>query len=135
MGIDIPQVFVSLEQSKDYLILQSGRFQPVISNPMRVIELPANQITQKVEFTIKLTAIGQIRFVVKAWSKVAGDGEMKFLKVKSQGIQQSIIRSALVILDSSINRFRSVLKNTITKKIYPDSQYCEVQVIGIYKYF
>lgn len=135
MGVDIPKVFVSLEKSKDYLVLQSGRFQTVITDPMRVIEMPANQTTQKVEFTIKLTAIGQIRLAVKASSKVAGDGEVKFLKVKSQGIQQSMISSALIKLDSSFRQFKNVLKNTITKQIYPDSEYCEVQVIGILNIF
>lgn len=131
LNISLPEIFVSLEKSSDYLVLQGTRFVTMQANAVKKIKMAANETTQTVVFSIMPTKIGQLKVSVRAQSKLAADGEMKFIKVKSQGIEQSLSRSALLTLNSENDQFDGTLKNTVPQNIVKDSTYCVVQVIGI----
>lgn len=131
MDMDLPDVVVTLGRTNEYMVLKSGRFVSMRAGAIRKMGTLLAGQTSVGEFVIMPTKTGMLQVSVKAQSAFAGDGEIKYLKVKAEGIEKSMSKSALINLaDAGIGSLETSLLNVLPAEKVKDSEYCVVQVIG-----
>jgi hypothetical protein len=133
MDQEVSNVQVKLEKNEGFLEEdEDGKLQAMTSDSVRAIEKLANQSIGTVEFVISPVKVGQLKVSVKAVSSLAGDGEAKYLKVKSEGIEIANTQSLLVSLDTdNDNGLIRDFSVRFPDNVIADSQFCSIQVIGM----
>ena len=133
MDQEVSNVQVKLEKNEGFLEEDDdGKLQAMSSDSVRAIEKLANQSIGTVEFVISPVKVGQLKVAVKAVSSLAGDGEVKYLKVKSEGIEIANTQSLLLSIDPDNDN--GLIKDFTVRfpdNVIADSQFCSIQVIGM----
>lgn len=132
MDQDLTNVEVTLQQSNDFLILFDGRLVAMSLPATRTIPVLKKQSITSVKFVISPINIGQLRIETRAVSDLAGDGQVKMLKVKAEGIQQFDIQSLLLSLRANSDPIVADFEPNLPPNYIKNSQSCWVQVIGNY---
>ena len=133
MDQEVSNVQVKLEKNEAFLEEDDdGKLQAMSSDSVRAIEKLANQSIGTVEFVISPVKVGQLKVAVKAVSSLAGDGEVKYLKVKSEGIEIANTQSLLLSIDpDNDNGLIRDFTVRFPDNVIADSQFCSIQVIGM----
>ena len=133
MDQEVSNVQVKLEKNEGFLEEDNdGKLQAMSSDSVRAIEKLANQSIGTVEFVISPVKVGQLKVSVKAVSSLAGDGEVKYLKVKSEGIEIANTQSLLLSIDPDNDK--GLIRDFSVRfpdNVIADSQFCSIQVIGM----
>lgn len=134
MDQEVSNVQVKMEKNEGFLEEDEddGKLQAMTSDSVKTIEKLANQSIGTVEFVISPVKVGQLKVAVKAVSSLAGDGEVKYLKVKSEGIEIANTQSLLLSLDTdNDNGIIRDFSVRFPENVIDDSQFCSIQVIGM----
>ena len=132
MDQDVHNVNVRLTQSDDFLVEQdAGIMEKMISDESREVSLLASQSVATVQFIVTPVSVGQLKLDVRASSSLAGDGEVKFLKVKSEGIEQFNAQSLFISLAQGSSPVEKIFTANLPIDLIKDSEKCSIQIIGL----
>lgn len=130
MSQDLQNVNVKLMKSDDFLVEHDNTMEQMRSNENRKLSLLASQSVATVEFVVTPVSVGQLKLDVRASSNFAGDGEVKFLKVKSEGIEQFYALNILSSLRRNGSPVEKSFKANLPIDAIKDSAKCSIQIIG-----
>jgi CD109 antigen len=136
LNVDLENVLVTLVKPKGfkqvlYLNENGTQFEDINGNLQLTIPFIKSQVGKSVSFALTPTKLGQLDLTIKAQSALAADAESRKILVKAEGIPQ-INNQPLFFQLSGIEKeqLQTSMQKLLPIDRVPDSEYCEIQVIG-----
>ena len=139
LDVDLVNVLVTLEKPagfKKVTLKNNNTYetQDIDSDIQITIPFIKSQVGKSVSFALTPTKLGLLDLTIKAQSAMAADAESRKLLVKPEGITQTITSPFFFELGAEkfepYHEVETSMYNLLPEKRVPDSEYCEIKVVG-----